>query len=114
VKITVGSWFRLPRLGKEAFASLMKYGVTYDKTMGFRIDHQADIESVVRIISSAIDEEIELSVSCLVCGKEACLKCPYQDVCDRSKVSTFCLCDVHSSSDALVIYKKIFRDKLAA
>ncbi len=96
MKVLVGGWFTLPRLGREDFMLLMRQGVKYDKSMGFKMDSETDLESAVRTIRSAIQEEVELTVRCLVCGKEACGGCPYSEVCDRRKVSSMCLCEDHS------------------
>ena len=115
MKVLLGSWFELPRLGKDAFALLMKQGVKYEKGMGFKLDHDTDIESAVRTLSSAIGEDVELTLRCLVCGVEACPDCPYADVCDRSKVSPFCLCGKHASGrDAYETYRRTFMENLNA
>ena len=95
MKILIGGWFTLPRLGRDEFLLLMRQGVKYDKTMGFKMDAETDLESAVRAISSAVGEEVELTVRCLVCGKEACSGCPYLTLCDRRRVSSLCLCSEH-------------------
>ena len=96
MKILIGGWFTLPRLGREEFMYLMRTGVKYDKAMGFRLDSETDLESAVRTIRLAIGEDVELTVRCLICGKEACGGCPYAGACDRKKVSSMCLCSEHS------------------
>ncbi len=96
MRILIGGWFTLPRLGREDFMLLMKQGVTYDKAMGFKMDAGTDLESAVRTIRSAVGEDIELTVRCFVCGKESCEGCYYSKVCDRRKVSSMCLCADHS------------------
>lgn len=109
MKIIVGGWFTLPRLGRDVFSGLMKLGVKYDKELGFRIDSWTDIERAVRAISTAVGEEVEVSLRCFVCLREACPGCPYLEVCDRRKVSPLCLCSDHSSkSDAFEIYQDTF------
>jgi hypothetical protein len=99
MKILVGSWFSMPRLGREAFALLMKQGLRYDKALGFKFGPETDLESVVRTISTAVGEEVELILRCFICGKEACPGCPYLDVCDRRKVSSLCLCGEHAQGE---------------
>lgn len=66
-KILVGGWFDLPRLGRDVFAVLMKQGVVYDKSMGFKLDSATDIQAAVRTLRAATGEEVELSLRCFVC-----------------------------------------------
>ena len=114
-KIVIGSWFTLPRLGRDAFAALMKDGVVYDKTMGFKMDAATDLQRAVRTIGSATGEEVELSVRCFVCGAESCPSCPYDEICDRRRVSSLCLCEKHSpeKEGAYVLYEKTFADSFS-
>lgn len=114
MKILIGSWFTLPRVGRDVFSALMKNGVVYDKTMGFKIDSATDLESVVRIIGSATGEEVDLSVRCFICGAEACPGCPYNDVCDRRRVSSLCLCERHAPGKGVYeLYQKTFADSIS-
>ena len=55
----------------------MKQGVNYDKSMGFKLDSATDLQAAVRTLRSATGEEVELTLRCFVCGKEACPGCPY-------------------------------------
>jgi hypothetical protein len=96
MRVLIGGWFTLPRLGREEFLLLMKQGVTYDRAMGFKMDSGTDLELAVRTIRSAIGEEVELTVRCFLCGREACEGCPYLEACDRRKVSSMCLCSDHA------------------
>ena len=113
MKVLVGAWFSLPRMGREAFSELMKCDVEYDREMGFRMGVQTDIESAVRLISSAVGEEVDLSVRCFICGVVACSGCPYSDFCDRGRVSPLCLCNEHvSSGDVYESYKLTFSENL--
>ena len=99
MKIVVGAWFRLPRLGTEVFSALMKQGVRYDRERGFMLGSNTDTESAVRTLSRVLREEVDLSVRCFVCLSEACPSCPYLSVCDRRRVSPLCLCEEHSSGE---------------
>jgi hypothetical protein len=109
MKIIVGQWFRLPRLGRETFALMMRQGVKYDQTNGFKIDYSTDVEAAARTIRSALAEDVELSLACSICGKEACPGCPYLPICDRKRVSSLCLCDEHSSAeDNYSLYTEAF------
>ena len=67
MRILVGGWFSLPRLGRDSFALLMKQGVVYDKDMGFKLDSATDLQAAVRTVSAATGEEVELVLRCFVC-----------------------------------------------
>jgi hypothetical protein len=115
MKVLLGAWFTLPRLGTASFSSLMKQGVVYDKALGFKMDSTTDVGGAIRTLRSALGEEIELSLRCLVCGKEACPGCPYSGVCDRSRVSPICLCGEHSTgADAFEVYQKTLAQALVS
>jgi hypothetical protein len=95
-RIVVGGWFDLPRLGTEVFSALVRrQGVVYDKSTGFKFDSGTDIQGAVRTLRSA-GVEVELTLRCWICRKEACPGCPYLSSCDRAGVSTYCLCADHS------------------
>ena len=98
MKILVGGWFSLPRVGADVFSLLVRQqGVVYDKAMGcFKFDSATEIPAAVRTISAATGEEVELVLRCWICGNESCGGCPYLDSCDRTSVSTMCLCSDHS------------------
>ncbi len=114
MKIVIGSWFSLPRVGTDAFSTLMKAGVKYEKGMGFMIAPDCDISAAARAVGRATDEPVDLSVRCAVCLVEACPSCPYSDACDRRSVSPMCLCEAHLSMDgAYENYVSTFRSSLA-
>jgi len=114
MKLVVGSWFSLPRLGTEEFRSMMKAGVRYEKGMGFMLTPGTDMREAVHLIERAIGERVELYLRCYVCLKEACGSCEYLDVCDRRSVSPMCLCMEHSSSyGSFEAYVSAFEKNLA-
>jgi hypothetical protein len=113
--ILVGSWFDLPRLGRDVFAVLMKQGVVYDKSLGFKLDSGTDLQAAVRTLRAATGEEVELTLRCFVCGRVACTGCPYLSTCDRTSVSTLCLCSDHAPERSVYgEYTKTFDDALKA
>ena len=57
MRVLLGAWFTLPRLGTEHFSSLMKQGVKYDRALGFKIDAATDVGAALRTISAALGEE---------------------------------------------------------
>jgi hypothetical protein len=113
MKVLLGAWFNLPRLGTTSFSLLMKQGVNYDKALGFKFDAATDVAGALRTLRSALGEDVELSLRCVICGKEACAGCSYSGMCDRSRVSPICLCAEHSSGpDAFDLYQKTFAETL--
>jgi intein/homing endonuclease len=69
LRVLLGAWFSLPRLGSEHFSSLMKQGVKYDRALGFKIDAGTDVGAALRTLSTALGEGVELNLRCLVCVK---------------------------------------------
>ena len=108
-RILVGGWFDLPRLGTEVWSTLVrKQGVVYDKSTGFKFDAATDLQAAVRTLLSA-GVEVELTLRCYVCGKPACPGCPYAASCDRTSVSSFCLCGDHAPEKSVFdAYTKTF------
>lgn len=94
MKIMLEEYFRLPRLGKDVFISLMKAGVEYERGKGFRFTEGTDVPRAVGIIEAATDKKLELILKCYMDGKPAgCESCDYRYVCNRVEVSNYCLCD---------------------
>jgi hypothetical protein len=109
MRILVGGWFSLPRVERDVFTLLLKQGVAYDKAMGFKLDSGTDLKAAVRTIRAAVGEEVELTLRCLICGREACAGCPYFSSCDRAAFSTFCLCADHApEKEVFGLYTKTF------
>jgi hypothetical protein len=114
-KILVGGWFDLPRLGRDVFAVLMKQGVVYDRSLGFKLDSATDLQAAVRTLRAATGEEVDLALRCYVCGRVACEGCPYLSTCDRASVSSMCLCGDHAPERSVYgVYTKTFDDALGA
>ncbi len=100
-------------MGRDVFSVLMKQGVIYDKSMGFKLDSGTDLQAAARTLSIATGEEVELALRCFVCGREACPGCPYLSSCDRTSVSTLCLCSDHAPEKSVfVVYAKTFDNAL--
>lgn len=67
MKIALNKWFRLPQLGKEVFSDLMKSRVKYDSKFGFQFTQATNVSRAIAILSSALNDEIELSKNCFIC-----------------------------------------------
>lgn len=114
MRILLGAWFTLPRLGTAAFSALMKQQVKYDRALGFKLDADTDLAGAITTLESALGEEIELTLRCSVCGVDACPGCRYLSVCDRTKVSPLCLCLEHSfGADVFETYVKAYAQSLS-
>lgn len=112
-RVLLGSWFSLPVVGREYFTALMRQGVKYDKALGFKMDSETEVGPALRTLRAALGEDVELSLRCFICGKEACPGCAYADICDRSAVSPVCLCAEHSrGGGAFELYERTLRDTL--
>ena len=113
MRILLGSWFTLPMMGREHFSALMKHGVKYDRSLGFKIDPDADVGGALKTLRVALGGDVELSLRCFVCGQEACAGCAYADICDRTVVSPVCLCAEHAAAP-FELYEKTLRDTLVS
>ena len=114
MKVVLGAWFLLPRLGGDVFSALMKLGVRYDTKTGFMFDGGTDVQSASMLIERATGEDVDISLRCFVCLNAACPSCPYLTTCDRRKVSPMCLCGEHTrGGGAYELYMNAFAFNLA-
>jgi hypothetical protein len=82
--------------------------------MGFKFDSGTDLQAAVGTLRSA-GVEVELVLRCYICGQESCSGCPYLSSCDRTRVSTFCLCGDHAPEKSVFgAYTKTFDVNLKA
>jgi hypothetical protein len=117
IKIVVGDWFHLPRLGKEVFVKLMKNArLRYDAQKGFIVESNTDLATVVSTLKSALGENIEVVLKCIVCGTPVeCELCTYDQACDRRTVSRKCICNgCQTGGDAYTVYATTLASKIQA
>ena len=76
LRILVGGWFSLPRLGRDVFAPLMKQGSSTTRTWASRSTRRPTCPAAVRTLSVATGEEVELTLRCFVCGTRGVRGCP--------------------------------------
>ena len=113
MKIVLGEWFSLPRLGKDQFLRLVREaGLKYDKAHGFRTTSNTDLYLVSSLLSGALQEDVVFTVKCFICGEEvACHKCIYDEACDRRRVSPNCICDeCKEKPEATTLYSMRFAE----
>ncbi len=113
IVLSRGKKFRLPRLGKDVFAKLMRAKLKYDKNDGsFEITEETDLTTVSSILKAALNEQIILELQCIICSKGAgCAECEYASMCSRA--SDLCICnECLSRSDAYENYKEFVLQRL--
>jgi len=108
--------FKLPRLGSNTFARLMKAKLKYDKTKGmFEITDNSELNAIISILRESLNnEDIILELECAICHESAnCHECEYADICNRINVSNLCICkSCLEKSDAYALYKDTFKQRL--
>ncbi|MHB8568266.1 MAG: hypothetical protein ACYC7D_02010 [Nitrososphaerales archaeon] len=67
-KLALNTWFRLPRVGTDSFADLMKAKVKYDTKFGFMLTSSTNLDRAFSTLSSALGEDVELSSTCFICN----------------------------------------------
>lgn len=86
--------FKLPRLEKEKFISLMHLGVDYNRDLGvFSIKSYNNIEKVLDTIAGILGTEVVFMQSCTRCGKDfPCTDCKYDELCSTKNLPFSCVC----------------------
>ena len=84
--------FSLPYLQREAFASLMRAGLKYDRSRrAFYVDLGTDLAGANDVLRRRVGETLDLPIVCVVCGAEIdCSLCPFYVDCRRENHTCFC------------------------
>jgi hypothetical protein len=69
MKIVMNSWFQLPWVGKDVYADLMKAKVKRDSRLGFSFSSETNVPRALSILTTALDEPVELAKACFLCEK---------------------------------------------
>ena len=66
------------------------------------------------ILKKVINEEVIFTIKCYICKNNAgCVRCEYEEQCDRKKTSNFCLClECESKSETIDVYSMMFAKEL--
>lgn len=118
IKILLGDWFNLPRVGPDVFSKLMRQArLKYDRQKRmFMVQPETNVTVLTAILKEALKDDVVIELSCFVCGKSAgCSECEFLDVCDRTTVSSQCICK--GCYDGEATYKRYcdtFMERLAA
>ena len=87
--------FKLPRVEKEKFIQLLRFGLEYDREQGcFSISSFNNIERLATVISSTLGvERVKFLQSCLICGNDfPCQDCKYYELCGTRDLPFYCVC----------------------
>jgi hypothetical protein len=87
--------FRLPRIEKEKFVSILRLGLEYDRELGvFRVNNCNNIEKLVDALSEILKEKtIGFTQTCLLCGRDfSCQECRYFELCETKNLPFSCAC----------------------
>jgi len=117
IKILLGNWFNLPRVGPDVFSKLMRQArLKYDREKRmFLVESATNVTVLTAILKEALKDDVIIELPCFVCGKSAgCSECEFVDVCDRTSVSDQCICKSCSEEDAYKHYCDTFVEKLGA
>ncbi len=106
MKILRKDGFKLPFMGKDKFAELMRIGVGYDRAEKvFYLRSKANEEAVRRVLAEILKEEVEFeklptekTQPCFLCSAQvACEDCEYYALCPTrllpfKEAGLYCLC----------------------
>lgn len=98
--------FKLPFIGKDKFAELMRVGVGYDRSIGiFFLRNKSNQEVVKNVLEEILKEKIEFQTNpvsktqtCFLCDKQVvCQECEYYTHCPTKEqsfkeIGLYCLC----------------------
>ncbi|MCP8314537.1 MAG: hypothetical protein H3Z53_09235 [archaeon] len=114
-RVAINEWFKLPRLGREFFISLMKAGLIYDKSKGFKAESNSDLATISSILKRALGEDFGFAPKCFICNSILeCYSCAYYLICDVKSLTPNCLCDkCMNNEDAFAIYSNALMKKMS-
>jgi hypothetical protein len=86
--------FKLPRVEKEKFVSLIRLGLDYDREKGmFSIKNCNNVEKLIDTISEILGDEVVFQQTCTSCGRNfACSICSYSELCTTKNLPFSCVC----------------------
>jgi hypothetical protein len=87
--------FKLPRVEKNQFISLLRLGLNYDRAKGtYNIKNYNNIRKLIDTLSSILNEENILFLqNCIVCNNNfPCSSCNYTQSCTTKDLPFECVC----------------------
>ncbi|MCP8303876.1 MAG: hypothetical protein H3Z50_00150 [archaeon] len=100
-------------MGRDRFISLMKAGLIYDRSKGFKAEADADLATIASILKTALGGDFEFVPKCFVCNSSVeCYLCAYCHICDVKSSTPNCLCDkCMDREDAFAIYSRTLNSR---
>jgi len=85
---------KLPFVGKDKFADLMKAGLGYDRvTRTFYIQNLDYADRLKATLSEIFKDDIVFAQICLICGKVfPCNECEFFNDCKSNDYPSYCIC----------------------
>jgi hypothetical protein len=86
--------FKLPRIDKEKFITLIRFGLDYNRDQGtFSIKSYNNVEKLIETVSSILGDEVVFQQLCTRCGKNfSCSTCNYNEICTTKNLPFSCVC----------------------
>ncbi len=86
--------FKLPRVEKDKFVSLMHSGLDYNREQYlFSIKNCNNVEKLMDTIGSILGSEVVFLQTCTRCGKDfSCTECKYGELCTTRDLPFSCVC----------------------
>ncbi len=86
--------FKLPRVDKEKFITLIRLGLDYNRDQGFfSIKSYNNVEKVIETVSAILGDEVVFQQTCTRCGKNfSCSTCSYAEMCTTKNLPFTCVC----------------------
>jgi hypothetical protein len=86
--------FKLPRVDKEKFITLIRLGLDYSRDQGtFSIKSYNNVEKLIETVSAILGDEVVFQQLCTRCGKNfSCSTCSYNELCTTKNLPFSCVC----------------------
>ncbi len=86
--------FKLPRVEKEKFVSLIHLGLDYNRDLCvYSIKSYNNIEKLMETIGAILGSEVIFLQSCTRCDKDfPCADCKYDELCTTKNLPFSCVC----------------------
>jgi hypothetical protein len=86
--------FKLPRVEKEKFITLIRLGLDYNRDLGtFSIKSYNNVEKLIETVSVILGDEVVFQQTCIRCGKNfSCSTCNYIEMCTTKNLPFTCVC----------------------
>jgi hypothetical protein len=86
--------FKLPRVEKEKFITLVRLGLDYNRDLcTFSIKSYNNVEKLIETVSTILGDIVVFQQCCIRCGKSfSCSTCNYIEMCATKNLPFTCVC----------------------